>query len=309
MAKLKNNAAGPTRRIFISMPADYGLDESQKKLKLGVVNEVKKLGYEPQIFVGPAGGTGLAAGRGWDLDGVDRVIRRCVGAVLIGQPKWRFSTGEGDVKLATEYCHYEGAVAYTYRLPILAIVESGIEYRAIFTLGGLELIGLPPSADRSFLRTPSFRGPFENWKKALEERSDLFLGYCSKSGGTADNIKTYLKGELKASVLDWEDGLRPAGTILEQIHDAARRCSGGIFLFTRDDIIDSGGEQAAPRDNVVFEAGYFAQAKGKDRVLIVREQGAKMPADLGGDIYANLTDRANIASIKPVLKRFVEKNL
>lgn len=63
------------------------------------------------------------------------------------------------------------------------------------------------------------------------------------------------------------------------------------------------------RDNVVFEAGYFAQAKGKDRVRSVREQGAKMPADLGGDIYANLTDRANIASIKPVLKRFVEKNL
>jgi predicted nucleotide-binding protein len=183
----------------------------------------------------------------------------------------------------------------------LALAEPGIECRAIINrTGGLELIDLQPSADRSFFKSPSFQGPFENWKKALEERSDLFLGYCSKSGGTADNIKTYLNGELKASVLDWEDGFRPAGTILEQIQDAARRCSGGIFLFTRDDIIDSGGEQAAPRDNVVFEAEYFAQA---------REQGAKMPADLGGDIYANLTDRANIASIKPVLKRFVEKYL
>jgi predicted nucleotide-binding protein len=171
------------------------------------------------------------------------------------------------------------------------------------------LIALPKGADRSFFESPKFLRPFENWKKRVRDRSDVFLGYCSKSGGTADNIKTYLSGELKASVLDWAEDFRPAGTILERIESAARRCSGGIFLFTRDDVIDSGGEEAAPRDNVVFEAGYFAHAKGKDRVLIVREKGAKMPADLGGDIYANLSDRSNIASIKPVLKGFVEKNL
>jgi predicted nucleotide-binding protein len=45
-----------------------------------------------------------------------------------------------------------------------------------------------------------------------------------------------------------------------------------------------------PRDNVLLEAGYFASAKGKERVLIVREEGAKMPADFGGDIYVSLKD-------------------
>jgi predicted nucleotide-binding protein len=56
---------------------------------------------------------------------------------------------------------------------------------------------------------------------------------------------------------------------------------------------------------VVFEAGFFAHAKGKERVLIIRERGSKMPADLGGDIYASLTDRSNITPIKPVLRKFV----
>ena len=51
---------------------------------------------------------------------------------------------------------------------------------------------------------------------------------------------------------------------------------------------------AVPRDNVVFEAGYFIGLKGKRNVLIVREAGSKMPADLGGDIYASLTDRTDI---------------
>jgi len=37
------------------------------------------------------------------------------------------------------------------------------------------------------------------------------------------------------------------------------------------------GELAVPRDNVIFEAGYFAHSKGHERVLVIRGQGAKMP--------------------------------
>lgn len=85
------------------------------------------------------------------------------------------------------------------------------------------------------------------------------------------------------------------------------RCSAGIFLFTKDDAISGDGakDRAVPRDNVVFEAGYFAALKGKSRALIVREIGTQMPADLGGDIYASLDKKENIEPIYPVLERFV----
>ena len=63
---------------------------------------------------------------------------------------------------------------------------------------------------------------------------------------------------------------------------------------------------AAPRDNVVFEAGYFIGVKGKRNVLIIRESGSKMPADLGGDIYAPLPDRASIAPIERTIEAFVK---
>jgi len=66
---------------------------------------------------------------------------------------------------------------------------------------------------------------------------------------------------------------------------------------------------AAPRDNVVFEAGYFAKSKGKDRVLIIQEKGSKMPADLGGDIYAVLENRGDTSDVKPSIRRFVEQRL
>ena len=109
-------------------------------------------------------------------------------------------------------------------------------------------------------------------------------------------------------VLDWQDGFRSGFSILSEICAAAERCSGGIFLFTKDDMLEGGTTKAAPRDNVIFEAGYFASAKGHDRVLIVLENGAKMPADLGGYIYASLDDRSNIEPIEVRIRSFLTEN-
>jgi predicted nucleotide-binding protein len=82
-------------------------------------------------------------------------------------------------------------------------------------------------------------------------------------------------------------------------------------LFTADDALEAAAPgMAAPRDNVVFEAGYFVHAKGHNRVLVIRESGekrqAKMPADLGGAIYAPLSDLTNVESLGQQLDRFVE---
>jgi predicted nucleotide-binding protein len=97
-------------------------------------------------------------------------------------------------------------------------------------------------------------------------------------------------------------------TIYEQIEAAARVCACGLFLFTKDDPLE-GKAGAAPRDNVVFEAGFFFRAYGRERVAVICEEGAKMPADLGGNVYIDLKDRANIASIHWQLQRFLQNAL
>lgn len=56
---------------------------------------------------------------------------------------------------------------------------------------------------------------------------------------------------------------------------------------------------------MVFKAGYFIGLRGKRNVLIVREKGSKMPADLGGDISAFLQDRAEIGPIERVVSGFM----
>jgi hypothetical protein len=296
------------KRIFVSMPADRWLTSNQNALKWGIVDEIESLGYKAEIFFDPRGKPGLAAAKAWSAREADSVMRNCIAAAIIGMPRWIFAGADGNVNLPTEFCHYEGAIAYTLRLPMLVFVQQDVLRRVVFDQSYDGYVGIfPRDADPSWLATASFRTPFGYWKHQLEERRDVFLGYCSSSENTAKNLKAFLQKDLDVTVLDWQTDFAPGRSILEQISEAAARCSAGIFLFTRDDKLTDRGRKssAVPRDNVVFEAGYFISSKGKGRVLIVREVDAKMPADLGGDIYASLADKSGIGPIKDTLRRFV----
>jgi hypothetical protein len=291
------------------MPADQWLAPSQNELKWGIVEEIEQLGYTPEIFFDPRGKPGLTSGKAWSMVEAEKVARHCVGAAIIGLPRWTFPTPEGDeIKLPTEFSYYEGAVAYTLGLPMLVVAQEDLFRRVLFDRSYGPYIGLfSPYANRSWLDTDGFRVAFNNWRNDLTKRRDVFLGYCGSSTGPAQNLKRFLENDVGATVLDWQSDFAPGRTILQQIETAAARCSAGIFLFTKDDKLtgDTHADTAVPRDNVIFEAGYFVNAKGKDHVLIVRQAGTKLPADLGGDIYASLEDRSDIGAVEDPVRRFV----
>jgi Predicted nucleotide-binding protein containing TIR-like domain len=334
-----------TRRIYVSLPADRWLPKSMNDLKWAIVDEIENLGYTPEIFTNPRGKPGLASSRAWGARDADEVARRCVGAAIIGMARWEFKDSNGvDARLPTEFNHYEGALARTLGLPTLVLVQQDVMRRVVFdpTYGGFvgeippatadisqtdpsvdakapsktdpeasptdsQNVGLiPAKADPSWLKTAEFRVPFGYWRAQLYARRDVFLGYCSSSRATAASLKYFLQS-TGATVLDWQTDFIAGRSILAQIEEAASRCSAGIFLFTKDDdLIDKGQpDVSAPRDNVVFEAGYFIGLKGKRNVLIIREKGSKMPADLGGDIYAMLPDRVDIGPIERVVSGFM----
>jgi hypothetical protein len=297
------------RRIYVSLPADPWLPENLNRLKWGIVEEIEKLGYSPEIFTNPRGKPGLASAKTWHPRDADEIARRCVGAAVLGMARWKFQDPDGrPILLPTEFNHYEGALARTLGLPTLVLVQRDVLRRVVFDMSYGGYLGtFAHDQQVDWLHSDEFRVPFNYWLALLSERQDVFLGYSSASDATAQAIKRYLLS-LGARVLDWQTDFIPGRTILDQIEHAAARSIGGIFLFTKDDdLVDRGqGDVAAPRDNVVFEAGYFIGVKGKRNVLIVRESGSKMPADLGGDIYASLRDRTSIASIERTLAAFLD---
>ena len=281
-----------TERIFVSLPADQWLTKSENKTKWAIVAVIEQLGYTTEVFLDPRGTSSLSASQAWSASSCERVMRRCEGCVLLGFPRWRINSDPGQIHLPTEYNHYEGAVAYSLDLPLLVLVQAGVLRRVVFDPSYKGYVGIiPDKPTPKWLATDAFKVPFKYWREQLEWRRDVFLGYCGSSTATAIKIKDFLTTQIGLSVLDWATDFDPATSILHQIEEASRRCGAGIFLFTKDDVLSDGKakDRAVPRDNVVFEAGYFIALKGKAKVLIVRESGAKMPADLGGDIYAGLS--------------------
>ena len=297
-----------TRRIYVSLPADPWLPQNLNDLKWGIVEEIEKLGYTPEIFTNPKGKPGLASPKAWNPRDADAIARRCVGAAILGMPRWTFQDAEGQPAiLPTEFNHYEGALARTLGLPTLVLVQRNARRRVVFDMSFGGYVGeFNADADLGWLHTNEFRVPFGYWRDLLAERRDVFLGYCSSSATTAAAVKRYLLSQ-GATVLDWQSDFLPGRSILDQIEQAAARSIGGIFLFTKDDDLagDPLKDTAVPRDNVVFEAGYFIGLKGKQNVLIIREAGSKMPADLGGDIYAALANRSDISPIERMLSAFI----
>ena len=161
------------------------------------------------------------------------------------------------------------------------------------------------SQPEDFARTVIYLAEEVQSSKSVKK---AFLGYCHKSVGVAAQIQLLLE-KLGVSVLNWAMDFRVGYSILSEIENASAVCSCGIFLFSEDDPLEGKPGVAAPRDNVVFEAGYFMSSKGPARCLIIRHGDAKMPADVGGAIYVHLAKTADVGSIEGRLSDFVAGNL
>jgi len=294
------------RRVFVSVSPHHKLDERRQRVRYAILEEIRKRGYQLEITFE----SGEAAGLSWSFENIEKIMRRCIGAVALAFHRWSISEEGGRLLLASEYIHYEGAVANVLRLPLLIIAEQGLVGRGLtWTGAGHPILFIPQNADETWVKTEAFRNRFDVWTAKLSNRHDVFLGYCSKSKSTAQAIHLFLKEKLQVTVLDWAMDFAGGGMILEEIERASQNCSCGIFLFTKDDPLEGESDRAAPRDNVVFEAGYFASSKGHTKALIIREEGARMPADIGGSIYLLLRDKDDIQPIQSALRDFVEQRL
>jgi hypothetical protein len=296
------------RRVFVSVNADSSLEHDDRRLevKKTILDRLTTEGYEPQLFFE----AGIPTAQGWTFDNVISVMRRCVGAIIIGFPRWRATINGKPIKLIGEFSHFEGAVALSLGLPTLVAAEPDLLDRGIiFRGGGARVAWIPGDATSASIFTEDFGRVFSAWMQELKGRRDVFLGFCSRSAGFAAQVEQILT-RANATVHNWAMDFGVGASILEEIAAARIRCDRAVFIFSEDDPLEGTPGQAAPRDNVVFEAGYFISAKGPRNVVIIRVGNAKMPADLGGAIYLSVPSVANgPAAIEARLRDFASQGL
>ena len=294
------------RIIYVSASLDSNLNDNQKAVKDAIFQKLKDNDLEPWGFKkhGPLR-------KGWGFKEANEAMQKCQGAIVLAFAQWS-CRGLGPRKrqngfTPSEGNHFEGGLAMAHEVPLLVIKEEGTLDRGVLTKSaGHTVVEMPRDSSADWVNTnQDFINDFDTWVKDVKENPRVFLGYCSAAKAVAGKIIRHLRRKYKLPVCDYAKDFRPGLTILDGISKAAQECSYGVFLFTKDDKLStSGGMLASPRDNVIFEAGYFMHAKGKERVLIVKEKGVKMPADIGGNIYINLNSRNDIPAIYDQIEQF-----
>lgn len=294
------------KRVYVSVPRDHNLDASQKSLKHAVLAELRRNGIEPQEFQV----SGLPLRLPYTTEAVRDIMSRCHGALILAFARWQDPSGGGQYAIPTAWNHFEGAFAVALRKEILIITEDHVAQDGITWGGGGQLVlAAPKGAGAAWLTSDSAKLQIDAWIAAVKDKPDIFLGYSSKARATANDIHKFVTAQ-GVSVLDWEIHFAPGSTILDELVQASRGCLGAIMLLTKDDELAPGAENfAAPRDNVIFEMGMFMEAKGRDRVLMIREEGTKMPADVGGGIYLLLRDRDDITPVQAKILDFLAKRI
>jgi hypothetical protein len=120
------------------------------------------------------------------------------------------------------------------------------------------------------------------------DKPRIFLGSSGKQGKLLQALTRGL--EDVAHVEPWTTSFNPGTSTLERLLELTHEVDFAAFLFAHDDWTNAGqpasdaagAGQAAPRDNVVFEAGLFGGVLGMRRTFILHASGSKLPTDLLG---------------------------
>ena len=143
----------------------------------------------------------------------------------------------------------------------------------------------------------------------------IFLG---SSGKQEKLLQALTRGlEEVAHVDPWTTSFNPGTTTLDRLVELAHEVDFAAFVFARDDWTstsppaspEAGPGQAAPRDNVVFEAGLFGGVLGMRRTFILHAKDAKLPSDLLGLTcirYCDATTPAEVRVVNQKLRKAIE---
>ena len=134
----------------------------------------------------------------------------------------------------------------------------------------------------------------------------LFIGSSSEGRAIATEIARQLRGA--AAVTVWDEGVFRLGeSFLDSLRRALNLFDFALLVVSPDDVVTSRHkQQAAPRDNVVFELGLFIGNLGPRRSFYICSkqtgQTLKLPSDLAGISALQFEWNGKRASLAAALK-------
>jgi len=114
---------------------------------------------------------------------------------------------------------------------------------------------------------------------------------------------------LGCEVCFWSRDFQMGRVILDEIRAASFACKYAIVLLTPDDRMSGRPSRWLPRGNVLFELGYFLNALGTTRTLVVAQKGVEIPADYSGYIYTQFSGPKDLSAVNRKLKEALAQDI
>ena len=257
-------------QVLLSAPYPKNLSEAQRTFVGALTQQVEEQGFSI-----------------YDLDKLARLdsysnsVRHLHGVIVVAVAQWqarRTACKQDEATLSSEFAHLDIAISTAANRPLLVLKEKSVADRgALKSRLGARVVLLPSSLRLNWLTSEDFLAPFGRWASEVKAQRDVFLGYCSKSRGLAAQVQLQLE-RAGLSVHDWTFDFQLGSTILTQLEEARSRCTSGVFLFTEDDPLEGHEAGAAPRDNVIFEAGWLLHERERPRALPHNSRRARQNA-------------------------------
>lgn len=146
---------------------------------------------------------------------------------------------------------------------------------------------------------------------AKRTKAKVFIISSMEAIAIARNVEAALKHD-DVTVRLWTNGVfKVANYTLEDLENELNQADFAVAIAHPDDKVEFRDEDwPAPRDNVVFELGYFMGRLGRKRAILMEPQGqkVKLPSDLAGITtirYALPKDYDLVASMKPAVEKLL----
>lgn len=108
----------------------------------------------------------------------------------------------------------------------------------------------------------------------------IFIGSSSEGLPVARQVAEVLEDHPKVTPLLWNGLFRTGEITFVVIEKIAAEVDGAVFVATPDDTTKSRGRRYdAPRDNVIFEYGYFTSRLTRNRVALCLFDRTRLPTD------------------------------
>lgn len=130
-------------------------------------------------------------------------------------------------------------------------------------------------------------------EKSIQSISDNIFIVHGRDEGKKYGLAYFLK-KLKVNPIILHEKPNGGLTVIEKLEKNSENVNCAIFLFTGDDegkLKKDEDLNSRARQNVVFEAGFFAGKIGRKRTIALVEEGVEQPGDLSGVVYVNLDSK------------------